>query len=126
MANCKTHLLVGVSVALIADYLWQRSRTALDPNRDFDWGEFAVVGVCGASCGILADVLEPATNPNHRGFFHSMIFAGVLLWLLVRMSGRLTTLRCALGTMTLCYLSHLFLDCLTPRSLPLLGRWRCW
>lgn len=31
----------------------------------------------------LPDILEPATNPNHRGFFHSVVFFVALALLCV-------------------------------------------
>jgi inner membrane protein len=126
MANGKTHLMVGAGVALIADTLWQRAQMKLDPEREFDWAELVIVGVCGAGVGILADVLEPATDPNHRGFFHSIFFYVLLLWAFTKFTAKLAGFALYLGIMLLCYCSHLFLDSLTPRGLPLLGRWRCW
>ena len=76
----------------------------------------------------LPDWIEPATNPHHRQFFHSISFLAMLGyglkktyewrpedegWKLVRF-------------LTLCagagYISHLARDSLTPRSLPLLGK----
>jgi len=126
MANGKVHLLVGTGLAVAADFLWQHSQMANDPDRKFDWGELAIVGLCGGVVGLLADILEPAVHPHHRGFFHSIVFAALMVWALVRFGGKLTGLAavfCAI--MTLSYFSHLFLDALTPRSLPFIGKWRC-
>ncbi len=76
----------------------------------------------------LPDVLEPAVNPNHRQFFHSVAFALLVgagwktlydlkpetddgrFWRKVGMI--------AAGA----YLCHLALDATTTRSLPLIGR----
>ena len=125
MANGKTHLLVGAGAGIALDYLWQRSQMEQDPNRKFDWGELAIVGAGGAFFGILTDVLEPATNPNHRNFFHSIAFVFLLLWALGKLSGCFSAkVMRYVAMMALCYLSHLFLDSGTPRSLPLIGRWR--
>lgn len=76
----------------------------------------------------LPDWIEPATNPHHRQFFHSVSFLVMLGyglkktcdWKPEEMGGRL------LRFLTLCagagYISHLVLDGLTPRSLPMLGK----
>ncbi|MCZ0867230.1 MAG: metal-dependent hydrolase [Cellvibrionaceae bacterium] len=76
----------------------------------------------------LPDWIEPATNPHHRQFFHSISFLAVLGcglkktydWKPEDKGGQI------LRFLTLCagagYISHLVLDCLTPRSLPLIGK----
>ena len=76
----------------------------------------------------LPDWIEPATNPHHRQFFHSIGFLVMLGygmkktydWRPKYKGGQ------ALRFLTLCagagYISHLALDGLTPRSLPLLGK----
>lgn len=41
----------------------------------------AAAGWIGGHClGTLPDILEPATSPNHRQFFHSLVFAGILAY----------------------------------------------
>ena len=76
----------------------------------------------------LPDWIEPANNPHHRQFFHSISFLAMLGYGLKKTydwkpddkGGQV------LRFLTLCagtgYISHLVLDGLTPRSLPLLGR----
>jgi hypothetical protein len=85
-------------------------------------------GGLGALCGTLPDLVEPALHPNHRQFFHSLLFAGVIAyggyklykwrsdeewqkWL--RFGGMV-----AIGA----YLIHLMMDGTTPKSLPLVGK----
>lgn len=76
----------------------------------------------------LPDVLEPATTPNHRQFFHSLVFAGLLVagwkqlydWQPESDHGRFWRKVAMIGVGA--YLCHLALDATTPRSLPLLGR----
>lgn len=49
-----------------------------DENYEFNpltLGMFILAGVAG---GRLPDLLEPANDPNHRKFWHSMTCAGVL------------------------------------------------
>jgi membrane-bound metal-dependent hydrolase YbcI (DUF457 family) len=78
----------------------------------------------------LPDLLEPASTPNHRQFFHSLMFAALLgvglhelhawkpdedeeLLKFVRWVGLLA------GS---AYLIHLALDFTTAKSLPLIGK----
>jgi membrane-bound metal-dependent hydrolase YbcI (DUF457 family) len=78
----------------------------------------------GAIMGVAADKLEPSTNPNHRGFFHSYtcwILSFVAIYYLC--SGRNpNTIMQNLAIIGFTgYSSHLALDMLTPKSLPILG-----
>lgn len=72
--------------------------------------------------GILPDMLEPAKNPHHRQVFHSLALLSSFLLkdkayekLLLNGQQRVS-FDIALGG----YTSHLFLDFLTPRSLPII------
>ena len=78
------------------------------------------VGVVGAS---LHDIMEPAIHPNHRAFFHSVAFNGVLAvsvrsgWL----SPTITLDKKILLTVAgLACLSHPCLDAFTPKGLPII------
>ncbi len=76
----------------------------------------------------LPDILEPAVNPHHRQFFHSLAFGGLLIaggkalydWQPETDEGRFWRKAGLIGLGA--YLCHLALDATTPRSLPLLGR----
>ncbi|MFT7773251.1 metal-dependent hydrolase [Roseateles sp.] len=85
-------------------------------------------GTAAAFLTKLPDILEPATSPNHRQFFHSLAFAALLgvalhelnKWQPESAGGELFK---ALGQAAIpAYLIHLFLDSLTAKSLPLVGR----
>lgn len=88
-----------------------------------------VVGaVLAAGTTNLPDLIEPAAHPNHRQFFHSVAFAGILGWgackvyewdpeLPVDKAIRFVLLIGAAG-----YLIHLALDACSPKSLPLIGK----
>lgn len=87
-----------------------------------------VAGTAAALFTKLPDMLEPATSPNHRQFFHSFAFAGLLClafhelgkWQPESAGGEVLK---ALGQVAIpAYLIHLFLDSLTAKSLPLIGR----
>lgn len=87
-----------------------------------------LAGTAAAFLTKLPDILEPATSPNHRQFFHSLAFAGLLClafrelgnWQPESAGGEFLK---ALGQVAIpAYLIHLFLDSLTAKSLPLIGR----
>ena len=95
-------------------------------------GQVTAWPIAGAGVAALAtnlpDVLEPALTPNHRQFFHSLLFAGILGYGLYRLHGwdAETPEQKFLRTVGLiaggAYLVHLALDATTKRSLPLIGR----
>ena len=79
-----------------------------------------------AACGTLPDVLEPAFHPNHRKFFHSFGFAGVIGYGLYKLykwktedefEQILKSVGLVVGGV---YLVHLSMDSSTPKSLPLI------
>ncbi len=86
------------------------------------------VGGLGALLGTLPDVLEPATNPNHRQIFHSLAAFAVIgygakkLYEWEPTTSFDTLLRAGLLVGCGAYLIHLGMDALTPRSLPLVGK----
>ena len=78
-------------------------------------------GILGTVGGILPDRIEPAINYNHRKFFHSktigiIIVTGVFVNALFNQNEYIDI---ALKSFCAGYLSHLGLDSLTPRGLPL-------
>jgi inner membrane protein len=82
----------------------------------------------GAGCGTLPDLLEPALHPNHRQFFHSVVFAalvGVGLYKAYNWEPQSTSesiLRTIVLIGGVSYLVHLAMDSATRKSLPLMGR----
>lgn len=76
----------------------------------------------------LPDLVEPATNPHHRQFFHSFVFAGGVVYGLKRayqwipQDDRGRFARHLLLILGGAYLIHLALDACTKRSLPLIGK----
>jgi len=76
----------------------------------------------------LPDILEPATNPHHRQFFHSVVCAAALGYGMYRLyhwqpqeEWKNVAKFCLLaigGT----YLIHLAMDAGTPKSLPMIGK----
>ena len=83
MANAKQHALIGAVVSgglcLIVETI---TASASADNRPLwqriDYGKVAAFTALGAALGLLPDLLEPATSPNHRQFFHSLTTFGLV------------------------------------------------
>jgi membrane-bound metal-dependent hydrolase YbcI (DUF457 family) len=133
MANKQTHIKVGAMVAGACNLAWQLTKiyasddkpenflAALGRINLWEVAGFAAVGGVVAAC--LPDMLEPATSPRHRGFFHSVGCGGAVTF---GAFGKHSEdwepeHRMKVRSMALSYLSHLALDCRTPMGLPLLG-----
>ena len=79
MPTSKEHSVAGCVTGLSLLGIWelysQSNAIQKNPYLKFDWGK--VIGklsagaLVGSIAGVLLDVLEPATNPHHRHFFHS-------------------------------------------------------
>src|SRR5262245_39014458 len=67
MANRKQHTILGATAGVggyaICTYIKEEKPS---------WPELV-----GAGGSLLPDLIEPATNPNHRSCFHSVSFASV-------------------------------------------------
>jgi membrane-bound metal-dependent hydrolase YbcI (DUF457 family) len=76
----------------------------------------------------LPDTLEPAINPHHRQFFHSVLFGGILAYAGAKAyewqpeDDLETVMRVLVMVGCGAYLVHLLADSTTPRSLPLVGK----
>jgi len=86
-----------------------------------------IAGIGGYVMAGLPDRLEPAISPDHRSFFHSLVVAGVLVyigynvwkWMQSDQEGG-GELGAILLSLIASYEGHLALDALTPRRLPVL------
>lgn len=119
--NGPAHQLVaGVATSV---FLAERERQA-----GLQTAQPLLAGTAAAFLTKLPDILEPATSPNHRQFFHSVAFAALLGVALNELNKRQPEsaggeFLKALGQVAIpAYLIHLFLDSLTAKSLPLIGR----
>ena len=70
------HTSAGVAVGILTFLRLGDEPSANDPLVDF-----GVVALAGSIGGKLPDILEPATSPNHRAFFHSWPALAASLWL---------------------------------------------
>lgn len=77
----------------------------------------------GGLAGVLPDVLEPATSPSHRSFFHSIALLLMLTYgnLKAWESQNLTDdQKLVISLLSASYSSHLLSDSSTPKSIPFL------
>jgi membrane-bound metal-dependent hydrolase YbcI (DUF457 family) len=132
MANFKKHLVTGAIIGTITAIVLYVIHYFKEQRRNseyrFGFWKFiqAILAGCalGALSGIVSDKIEPATNPNHRGFFHSITF-----WFLLTLATYKTLIERNIDCLcknlvVICfagYSSHLILDIQTPKSLPLFG-----
>jgi len=131
MPNKREHGIAGAIsggvISLLIDTTRQMKRieegTQLkwDSGRTFLW---LLGGVClGHFAGRLPDIIEPAHNPQHRKFFHSIVFSlmGAHLWRkLMKRKDVPQELKDIVSILAASYGSHLFLDSQTPMGLPLI------
>lgn len=77
----------------------------------------------GAIMGILPDIMEPANDCNHRSFFHSIAFAVLLGYAHYKQNSSENlenSIKVFFGVLGSAYASHLALDSMTPKGLPIL------
>ena len=118
MANSNVHAAVGAGVGVVSYLLFCKFT-----GREIKFGEACLAGGVGAVAALTPDLLEPALNPNHRRFFHSLAAVAVI----AEGNRRVFTNprvrdqeKFALGLSSTAYLSHLLLDGATPSGLPLI------
>lgn len=79
--------------------------------------------IAGAIGGVVPDKLEPATDPNHRGFCHSITGGAVLCTGISKIplqtdNRNLNLLNVCLRSSGVGYATHLLQDSATPMGLP--------
>jgi membrane-bound metal-dependent hydrolase YbcI (DUF457 family) len=130
MANLKKHIAVGASIGagllVLLNIIKQLNQKENDPAYQFNWGELVCKAVLGAAiggiAGALPDLLEPATSPHHRKFFHSITTAGIISLSLSKCNGSNLSAeeKELINVAGTGYLSHLLLDSGTAMALPIL------
>lgn len=121
MANAITHQLAAAVVVGSACYCAEadQQQKSVKPF----WG-----GALSAMLTNLPDVLEPVAHPNHRQFFHSLAFTGMLgmaahkayCWETDNQFDEAVRFVVLVGVGA--YLVHLLLDAGTPKALPMIGK----
>lgn len=122
MPNVKTHLFVGAMTGAAVNIHLQLKRMEQPGAKKFDWGEFLICSVAAGAAALLPDLLEPATTPNHRKFFHSITMAAIVTYAITgdhtkRLSARDVLLLTVVG---MGYLSHLAADATTPKCIAII------
>lgn len=120
MACGSVHQIAGAAAGMGICLLGDEAEPSRHPH--------PLLGVTvGALLGRLPDQLEPAVHPNHRQFFHSFLVLGICAygvkrayeWQPESQAGELMRWLLLIGGAS--YLSHLALDAITRKSLPLVG-----
>ena len=118
--NTEEHLFVGGLIGLGGYVLFK-----LANQKPLNFFEAVLFSIGGAIAGILPDLLEPATNPNHRSFFHSIISLSTItagngaIWDSINQS--LTDdQKAAISILSASYCSHLVTDGMTKKGLPII------
>lgn len=89
MANGKAHRKTGLIVGTVAGAI-----AALDEDGAAFLAEVAGGALGGKFGGMMPDVLDPPTSPNHRGLAHGIIPAGALFtWAMAELPGWQAELR---------------------------------
>ncbi|MEK7449842.1 MAG: metal-dependent hydrolase [Planctomycetota bacterium] len=118
MANTGRHFLLGAGLTTGVYLLYK-----LIKKEPVTFGGVVKSVAVGGTAGILPDLIEPATNPNHRQFFHSLVFLGLTIYgnKLVRQDKNITPELKELFSLASAGMgSHLLADSLTPKGLPLI------
>src|SRR5258708_4449313 len=121
MANFKTHCIAGVTLGITLNLTKQWAQKTHNPEREFDWSEMLAWGALGGTAASLPDLLEPATSPNHRSFFHSLAVGTLILFIILGRASKefRPDVQEFLRVTGFSYLSHLALDIITPMGLPI-------
>lgn len=116
MSNKQTHFVVGGLFSLFTSASRKAQR-----NEQLNIGEAALSFVAGGTAGILPDMIDPPTGPNHRSIGHSVVGCAGLskVWEKTRDNPQLQPQQKDFAAAIIAgYLSHLFLDAQTPAGLP--------
>ena len=112
------HGVLGALIALANDYAYKQKK-----GQPMTFGDIIKSLIIGGLAGIAPDIIEPATNPNHRGFFHSVAMLNILAysqdrtWQAHNLAEEQKQL---ISTLIDAYTSHLLSDSTTQKGLPLL------
>jgi membrane-bound metal-dependent hydrolase YbcI (DUF457 family) len=135
MPSGKAHVIAGTvcgAVGSVAIQGW------VHKNKELDLSQMLISTGTGAALSRLPDILEPATDPNHRAFFHSFAFGGLLGFGGVKAWNKIKAKRAErqalrieeisleellLGLVIIAiaaFLLHLLMDAFTKKGLPLI------
>jgi inner membrane protein len=116
MANFTQHAICGALAGTVTYLVWSGIN-----GQPLTFSGLLVSSAAGTLGGVLPDLLEPATHPHHRAFFHSLAFAasaGIGVQRFASDPSRAPAQKLLVLVAALGYASHLTLDGCTPRGLP--------
>ena len=120
--NRRAHAFIGAGIGALY-VIARHCRQAPESRPPFPVDDLILYAGIGALCGSLPDLIEPATSPNHRQFFHSAAAAAIAGYGAFGSPGRNMNpdLRKCTEAIVLGYLAHLGADATTAKGVPLLG-----
>lgn len=136
--NGKQHTQIGLICVPLIDLAIQLNEIRKGLREEVNFARLVAAGAVGAITARLPDLIEPATNPNHRAFFHSiatacvaasLAFTGIVPAVLAtsKVQAFLTELNIpaeetalVLRWVAISYLLHLAADFTTPKCIPLI------
>lgn len=119
MPNSTKHFIIGGIATFLVDCIVQKRNSG-----QINFRRALGRGLLGGGIALLPDILEPAVNPDHRGFFHSFAVGACLLAVNKKIKenpGIPDKTKNLLFALSSAYGSHLALDATTSKSLPLLS-----
>lgn len=130
MSNSTQHAISGSTTCSLVIGLWEliSQLDAIQNNQRVNidggviLGKAAIGGMFGSISGLLPDIFEPATNPHHRGFFHSKFFViitSIAIWK-INTSKMEPDAKQLISSLLAGFLSHHYMDSQTPFGLPIL------
>lgn len=121
----KTHLKAGAIVGGTISGVYLIAKLINHEKLDWnDLGKVAFITTGSMMIAIAPDILEPAFNPRHRQFFHSVSMSILVIYFMNRIYESEMSESDKMTLLSLCssYMSHLVLDSTTPAGLPLVGK----
>lgn len=76
--NGKQHTVIGLIGVPMVDLIIQLNEKRKGLRLEVNVARLVAAGAVGAITARLPDLIEPAIHPNHRAFFHSIVFGCVL------------------------------------------------
>jgi len=119
MANKMTHAAIGALIAFTGYGLYKYIK-----EESMSLEEIVVSLIVGGLFGLVPDIIEPATSPNHRAFFHSilmlimLVFVNYEFWRIENFSD---TLKLIILAASIGYGSHILTDSTTEKRVPLIA-----
>lgn len=124
--HVKISTIGGALIAGTINTVKQFEEQSKNPGQKFNFHRLLKSTAIGAIGGLvtstLPDILEPATNPNHRAFFHSIAFACLILYAnhKLKSSSLPEEAKLLINALSIGYGLHLGADLTTPKSLPII------